>query len=67
MDTSIEELEAELRDAREKLLKIRLLCKTMDRGIGYRNPLDHDTYGSYAEGKSDFAGQIEDLMDGNEW
>jgi hypothetical protein len=38
-------------------------CAEMDRGVGYRNPEDHDTYGQYAEGKSDFAGEIEALIE----
>lgn len=57
-----EELQVQLREATEKLLNIRMLCRTMDRGVGYRNPLDHDTYGAYAEGKSDFAGEVEEIL-----
>lgn len=55
---------AELNSYREKIALIRALVRSLDRGVGYRNPLDHDTYGEYVEGKSDFAGQIEELLDG---
>ena len=57
-----EELESELRAATETLLQIRVLIRTMDRGVGCRNPYDHDTYGSYAEGRADFAGEVEDIL-----
>ena len=56
----------ELRDAREKLVKLRLLVRSMDRGIGYRDPYDHDTYGAYAEGKHDLAGEVEEILDGTD-
>jgi hypothetical protein len=55
----------ELREARESLALIRIAIRSMDRGVGYRNPYDHDTYGEYAEGKSDFAGDIEEILDRN--
>ena len=65
-DTDVEQLRAELYAANEKLTKIRILCRTVDRGVGYRNPEDHSTYGEYAEGKNDFAGIIEAVLEGTD-
>lgn len=43
--------------------EIRERCRAMDRGIGYRVSGDHSTWGEYHEGKHDFAGEIEDILD----
>lgn len=45
------------------LEEIRRLCRSMDRGVGYRVPGDHSTWGEYHEGKSDFAGLVEEVLD----
>lgn len=42
---------------------IRRSCRAMGRGVGYRVPGDHNTWNSYHEGKHDFAGEIEELLD----
>ena len=38
------------------------LCDTMDRGVGYRVQGKIFTWDAYHEGKSDFAGEVENLL-----
>ena len=47
----------------EALAQIKELCHTLDRGVGYRVSGDHSTWDSYTEGKSDFAGEVLELID----
>jgi hypothetical protein len=49
-----------LRGAIEAVLA---LCRSMDRGVGYRVPGDHSTWGEHAEGKADFAAAVIDAID----
>lgn len=47
----------------EALARIKALCHTLDRGVGYRVSGDHSTWDAYTEGKSDFAGEVLELID----
>jgi hypothetical protein len=51
--------EADLRAAIDAVLA---LCRSMERGVGYRVSGDHDTWDQYTEGKSDFAAIVEDTI-----
>jgi hypothetical protein len=46
-----------------QLSAVNALCRTMDRGVGYRKPGDHSTWDSYTEGKADFAGEVLELLE----
>lgn len=39
------------------------LAASTARGVGYRVPGDHSTWGEYHEGRSDLGGEIEELLD----
>jgi len=47
---------------RAALDAVLALCRSMERGVGYRVSGNHDTWSQYHEGKSDFAGIVEDTI-----
>lgn len=53
-------------DPQAIIAEVRKQCTAMDRGVGYRVSGDHSTWDQYHEGKSDFAGQIEEVLDAAE-
>lgn len=55
--------EAERDALAAKLAAIAVACQKMARGVGYRVSGDHETWSSWHEGKSDFAGEVEDIID----